>query len=211
LTFEILSDDKYRSLSFAKCCSEKIAQCHRTIACRSTVKSETNSVNGRFRRSYLCQCWGYVFDVVCLFACLSVAKTSERICMKFSGKVDNGPLNKGLNFGGDPDHRLDTGIVFRIRHYWETRKVVSTDCAARRWSAGHALAGITIATMTSLRHRSMIDSGTDISTLVRRALAEVCAVPVLLVGTGNGGLRHLAQATLVSSTSFIDIILYRSV
>jgi len=34
-------------------------------------------------------------------------------------------IEKGLNFGGDPDHRLDTGIVFRIRHYWETRKVVN--------------------------------------------------------------------------------------
>jgi len=35
------------------------------------------------------------------------------------------PMNKSLNFGGDPDHRLDTGIVFRIRHYWEIRKVVN--------------------------------------------------------------------------------------
>jgi len=24
--------------------------------------------------------------------------------MKFSGKVGNGPMNKLLNFGGDPDH-----------------------------------------------------------------------------------------------------------
>jgi len=48
--------------------------------------------------------------------------------MKFSGKVDNGPMNKWLYFGGNPDHRLDTGIVFRIRHYGEIRKVVSTDC-----------------------------------------------------------------------------------
>ena len=40
--------------------------------------------------------------------------------MKFSGKVGN-----WLNFGGDPDHRLDIGIVFRIRHYWEIRKVVN--------------------------------------------------------------------------------------
>jgi len=44
--------------------------------------------------------------------------------MKFSGKVGNEPTNKWLNFGGDPDHRLDTGTVFRIRHYWEIRKVV---------------------------------------------------------------------------------------
>jgi len=30
--------------------------------------------------------------------------------MKFSGKVGNEPMNKWLNFGGNPDHRLDTGI-----------------------------------------------------------------------------------------------------
>ena len=69
--------------------------------------------------------------------------------MKFSGKVGNGPVNKCLNFGGDPRHRLDTGIVSGR----EIRKMVSTDCAARRCSEGHALAGITIATPTSLRHR----------------------------------------------------------
>ena len=47
--------------------------------------------------------------------------------MKFSGKVRNGPLNKRLNFGGDPDRSLDTWFVFRIRHYWnwEIRKVVN--------------------------------------------------------------------------------------
>jgi len=45
--------------------------------------------------------------------------------MKFSGKVGTGPVNKRLNFGGDPDHRLDTWIVFRIRHYWEIRKMVN--------------------------------------------------------------------------------------
>jgi len=40
--------------------------------------------------------------------------------MKFSGKVGNGPMNKLLNFGGNPDHRLDTGIVsgfVTIRRY----------------------------------------------------------------------------------------------
>jgi len=103
--------------------------------------------------------------------------------MKFSQKVRNRPTNKRLNFGGDPDHRLDTGIVFLIRHYWEIRKVVSTDCAARRCRAGHALAGIAIAKVASLRHRSTTDSETDIATLVRRTLAEVCSVPVLLVHT----------------------------
>jgi len=34
-------------------------------------------------------------------------------------------MDKRLDFGGDPDHRLDTGIVFRIRYYWEIRKVVN--------------------------------------------------------------------------------------
>jgi len=63
----------------------------------------------------------------------------------------------------------------------EIRKAVSTDCAARRCSAGHALAGIAIATVTSLRHRPTTDSGTDIATLVRYALAEVCTDLVLLV------------------------------
>jgi len=95
---------------------------------------------------------------------------------KRQGKwVDTGTMNKLLNFGGDPDHHMDTWIVFRIRHYWEIRKVVSTDCAARRCTARHALAGIAIATMTSIRHRSTTDSGIDIATLVRHALAEVCA------------------------------------
>ena len=57
--------------------------------------------------------------------------------MKFSGKVGKGPVIKWLNFGGDPDHRLDTGIVFRIRHYREIRKVVSTYCAARAVQGMH--------------------------------------------------------------------------
>jgi len=36
--------------------------------------------------------------------------------MKFSRKVGNGSMNKLLNFGGDLDHRLDAGIVLRIRY-----------------------------------------------------------------------------------------------
>jgi len=74
--------------------------------------------------------------------------------MKFSGKVGNGRMNMWLNFGGDPDHRLDTEIVFRIRHYWEIRKVVK----------GQSI--ILIRQMAAL---------------VRRALAEICTVQVLLV------------------------------
>jgi len=37
------------------------------------------------------------------------AKTFERVCVKFSGKVGNGPVNKRLNFGGDPDHGYGSG------------------------------------------------------------------------------------------------------
>jgi len=101
--------------------------------------------------------------------------------MEFSAKVGNGPTKKYVNFDGDPDNRLDTGIVFRIRHYWEIRKVVSTDYAARRCSARHALAGIAIAILTSIHRQPTTGSGTDIATLVRRALTDVCTVPVLLV------------------------------
>jgi len=41
---------------------------------------------------------------VCLSVCFSATlrkKTFERICMKFSGKVGNRPMDKRLNFGGD--------------------------------------------------------------------------------------------------------------
>ena len=74
--------------------------------------------------------------------------------MKFSEKVGSGPVNKWLNFGGNSDYRLDTGIVFRILHHLEIRKVVN----------GHSF--ILIGQMTAL---------------VRRTLVEACTVPVLLV------------------------------
>jgi len=82
--------------------------------------------------------------------------------MKFSGKVGSGPLNKWLNFGGDLDHCLDAGVVFRICHYWEIRKVVSTDCTVQCCSAQRALAGIVIATVMSLRHRPITDFHADL-------------------------------------------------
>jgi len=37
-------------------------------------------------------------------------KTAERICTTFPGKVGHWPMNKRLNYGGDLDNRLDTGI-----------------------------------------------------------------------------------------------------
>jgi len=110
----------------------------------------------------------------CLSVCLlaTLFQNFETDCMKFSRKVGNVPGNKWFNFGGDPDHHLDTEIVFRIRQCW---KVVSTDCAARCCSARHALAGIAVATMAP-QHQPTTDSGTDIQTLIRRALVELCTV-----------------------------------
>ena len=46
------------------------------------------------------------------FLLATLRKTAEQIFMKFSGKDGKAPVNKRLNFGGDPDHRLDTGIGF---------------------------------------------------------------------------------------------------
>jgi len=77
--------------------------------------------------------------------------------VKCSEKVDNGPVNKMIKFRCDDlDHRLGTGIVFRIRHYWDIRKVVN-------------------------RHKSAAHTDSPDGALVSRALAEVCTVPVLLV------------------------------
>jgi len=62
--------------------------------------------------------------------------------------------------------------------------MVSTNCAAQRCSAGHALAGIGIANVTLLqsahnRQPCQPVMVNDIATLVRRAL--VCTVSMLLV------------------------------
>jgi len=65
-------------------------------------------------RIYNCHCTVY-------FSLSNFAqKASQRICMKFSGKVDNGPMNRWLYFGGNPDHRLHTRIVFPDSSlYWD--------------------------------------------------------------------------------------------
>jgi len=102
--------------------------------------------------------------------------------MKFSGKVANGPVNNRLNFGGDPGHRLHTGIVFQIRHYCEIRKVVSINPC----SAGHVLAGI-----AHDRQQNFI------ATLVRRALVEVCNVPVLLVFITLSYIKYTLKLSVV--------------
>ena len=75
--------------------------------------------------------------------------------MKFSEKIGNGPMNKQLNFVGDPGHRLDTGIVYRTR-YGRYGKWLLKDI-----------------NLLVILNRQM-------AVLVRCALAEVCTVPVLL-------------------------------
>ena len=40
--------------------------------------------------------------------------------MKFSEKVGNGPVNKRLNFGGDPDH--ESGYGYGSGRYRDTGK-----------------------------------------------------------------------------------------
>ena len=93
-------------------------------------------------------------------------------------------INKWLNFGEDPDHRLDTGIVFLIRHYREIQKVNQKSDAASNHSFTliRQMAAVVIWLHFLCRSRTDLpDGGTDVATLVRRALAEVCTVPVLLV------------------------------
>ena len=71
--------------------------------------------------------------------------------------------------------------------------MVSTDCAALRCRAGHALAGIAIATMTSLRHRP---------------LAEVYTVPVLLVNYEADLLYKNSKKNRGTHVHFIAASLY---
>jgi len=68
--------------------------------------------------------------------------------MKFLGKVGSGPLSKRLNFNGDPDHRLDTGIVSVFVTIGRYGKLHQPTAMARRCSAEHVQAGIAIAVMT---------------------------------------------------------------
>ena len=97
---------------------------------------------------------------VCLFVCLSLsnfAPKRPKIPTHLHENFGEGwqwPMNEKLYFYGYPNLRLDTGIVFRIRHYWEIQKVVN---------------GLLLVLIRQM------------AALIRRPLAEVCAVPVLLV------------------------------
>jgi len=115
----------------------------------------------------------------CLFVCSKLcAKTYERICIKLLGKIGiwqwaSEQMGKFWWRSGSPYiwiHGLFSGFVTIGRYGKWYQSIALRDAA-----------GIAIATMTSLCHRRTPDSGTDIATMVRRTLAEVCTVPVLLV------------------------------
>jgi len=93
-------------------------------------------------------------------------------CMKFSGKLGNiGPVNKRLNSGGNLICHLDTGIASWIR------LLLGDTESGIDWLRCVMLQ----CTACTSRHRH---SNYDVITSPahdRRALAEVCTVPVLLV------------------------------
>jgi len=68
-------------------------------------------MSGQIQNYYLRQ-RGHLIVVIRPFVCLSATLRNKhpntRICMKFSGKVGNGPMNNRLNFGGDPVTDPDT-------------------------------------------------------------------------------------------------------
>jgi len=123
-----------------------------------------------------------------LFVCLSVSnfvqKNSERIRMKFTAKVGNGPLKKLVKFwwrSGSPslyrDCFRDSSILGDTESGINRLRCSTLQCRACTSRRRHSNYDV----VTSLRHRPTTDSGTDIATLLRRVLAEVCTAPMLLV------------------------------
>jgi len=88
--------------------------------------------------------------------------------MKFSKKIDNGPVDKMIKFwwrSGSPGYNNCFSGFVTIGRYGKWYQPTALRDAAVV-GTGRALAGIVIATITSLR---------------RRPLVEICTVPVLLV------------------------------
>jgi len=57
------------------------------------------------------------------YSCLITAVSRQVLCCHcYAVRIIIYPA-RDISFRGYPDHRLDTGIVFRIRRYWEIRKV----------------------------------------------------------------------------------------
>jgi len=96
-------------------------------------------------------------------------------------------MNRWLNFGGDPDHRLDAGIVFRFRYYFEMEKAwlrCSYDVITSPAQDSATATALHVAcSITGARYR---ETGKDGAWLV----------PVLLVNTCRTMLRALNQQRL---------------
>jgi len=137
--------------------------------------------------------------------------------MKFSRKFDNGSVNKRLNFCLDPDHRLDTGIVFRIRHYWDIRKLVNGHGIFHGLQSAESSGWIECFTWCSrTRYMTRYDINLrlilirQMVALVRCALAEVWTVPVLLpVLLINFDLRLVQVASTVSGNIAVIHFLFQ--
>ena len=122
---------------------------------------------------------GYVFVAVYLFVCcLFVSNFAQKLpngfAWNFQGRLEwtNEQMIKfwwrSGSRSGYSDCFLDSSLL------GDTESDINRlRCATLR--CRHALAGIAIATMTSLRHRSTTDSHD------RRALAEICTAPVVIL------------------------------
>jgi len=70
-----------------------------------------------------------------LFVCLSASSFAQKNFRRDLQEIVTegwkwAIVNKKLNFGDYPGQRLDIGIVFLIRRYWELRKVVNGHISA---------------------------------------------------------------------------------
>jgi len=104
--------------------SEHALGCASTRAgCRSVCtvwlnRGPTNLGAAHSENNFYLREGGYVF-VVCLLATLCENFQTKRICMKFLGKVGNGPMNKWLNFGGDHSQGLFSGFITIGRKWYQ--------------------------------------------------------------------------------------------
>ena len=55
----------------------------------------------------------YDFGGVHFLVCKITRKALGQILMEFSGNVDYGTTNKTFDFGGNPDHPQDPGILIK--------------------------------------------------------------------------------------------------
>jgi len=66
----------------------------KSFSVQTTINSITTGTEfHKLTGYYLCQA-GYVIVIVCVSLCLLATLRNERICVKFSGKVGNRPMNK---------------------------------------------------------------------------------------------------------------------